>query len=100
LKEQGVTSNFFGQNLCTFPSFNEDIYIGLSLETCGFDDCTLEFGVNSHGNYIVSGKEIARYRQGGFESGDVIGCGLLILGESRNILFTKNGQIWRKFFYY
>jgi hypothetical protein len=64
---------------------------------------TGSFAIGRFGHYWASGTGVNGHGEGDFASGDVVGCGLLILPMERHIFFTKNGEIWGQFkmdFYY
>jgi hypothetical protein len=57
------------------------------------------FAIRRNGEYWASGKcvSVSGHGEGEFVSGDVVGCGLLILPTERRLFFTKNGEIWGQF---
>ena len=76
------------------------MYIGLCdadfpfITSTGLGRFTGSFAIRKCGTYWASGTDVSGHGKGGFASGDVVGCGLLILSTERRIFFTKNGEIW------
>jgi hypothetical protein len=59
------------------------------------------FAISNDGFFGASGPHWQEaYFPGGFDSGDVVGFGLLIRASEKRIFFTKNGQLWGKRFYW
>jgi len=53
--------------------------------------------IENTGKFHQMGKEWAEHQaNSGFGSGDVVGCGLLVIMGERHIFFTKNDEILGK----
>jgi hypothetical protein len=61
-------------------------------------DHSHSFGIDNDGTYSASREFVDGHGKGSFTKGDVVGCGLLVLPAERRLFFTKNGEVWGKYY--
>jgi hypothetical protein len=92
----------------TTPHHSSIFYLGLCGPDFPFTSTTASvgavagsFAICKDGDYGASGQWHSGFGKGVLNTGDVVGCGLLVLPSAeRHLFFTKSGEIWGQFLNY